>query len=65
MAKAEYRACRKCKRLTTDEVCSVHPEEKTTNEWAGFVIIEDPEHSVIAEAGGYREKGRYAIKVRQ
>ncbi|MCL4332502.1 MAG: DNA-directed RNA polymerase subunit E'' [Candidatus Thermoplasmatota archaeon] len=62
--KVEYRACRKCKLLVDAKNCPVHPEEKTTKEWFGFVFIESPDESTLARESGFTSKGRYAIKVR-
>ncbi|AAT43452.1 transcription elongation factor subunit Spt4 [Picrophilus oshimae] len=62
--KKQYLACKICKRLTTDQFCPVHGDEKTTEEWFGFVIVNDPEGSVIAKRAGITEPGMYAIKVR-
>ncbi|BAB59626.1 DNA-directed RNA polymerase E'' [Thermoplasma volcanium GSS1] len=63
--KVQYRACKKCKRLTPEKTCPIHPDEKTTTEWFGFLIITEPEFSAIAKRAGISEPGMYAIKVRQ
>ncbi|MCL4330115.1 MAG: DNA-directed RNA polymerase subunit E'' [Candidatus Thermoplasmatota archaeon] len=63
--KQTYRACKKCKRLTVDKNCVLHPEEITTEEWFGYVIINEPKFSEIAKASNITEQGKYAIKVRQ
>ncbi len=63
--KQTYRACKKCKRLTVEKNCVLHPEEITTEEWFGYVIVNEPKFSVIGEASGITEPGKYAIKVRQ
>lgn len=63
--KTVYRACKKCKRITSEKVCPVHGEEKTSMEWTGFIIIEEPNQSSIAERAGIDMEGIYAIKVRQ
>lgn len=62
--KTIYRACKKCRLLVDAKNCPVHPEEKTTTEWFGFIFIESPEESIIAKNSGLLTKGRYAIKVR-
>jgi DNA-directed RNA polymerase subunit E" len=59
------RACKKCKRITIEKNCAFHPEEKTTPDWLGFVIVTEPLNSTIAARAGVSEKGAYAIKVRQ
>lgn len=63
--KQTYRACKKCKLITTEKNCPIHGEEKTSTEWFGFIIITEPKHSSIAENAGVLEPGSYAIKVRQ
>ncbi len=60
-----YRACKKCKLITTEKNCPIHGDEKTTTEWFGFIIIGEPKLSAIAEKAGIPEPGSYAIKVRQ
>jgi DNA-directed RNA polymerase subunit E" len=60
-----YRACKKCKRLTVEKNCIYHPEEKTTEEWFGFLMVNEPAHSLLAKSSGITEPGKYAIKVRQ
>ena len=60
-----YRACKKCKLITTEKNCPIHGEEKTSTEWFGFIIITEPRLSAIANKAGISEPGSYAIKVRQ
>ncbi len=63
--KQTYRACKKCKLITTEKNCPIHGEEKTSTEWFGFIIIGEPKLSSIAERAAVLEPGSYAIKVRQ
>ncbi|MEM3675885.1 MAG: transcription elongation factor subunit Spt4 [Thermoplasmataceae archaeon] len=63
--KQVYRACKKCKLLTTEKNCPIHGEERTTTEWFGFTIITEPSISSIAKKAGITSRGFYAIKVRQ
>ncbi len=58
-----YRACKICKRLTYDSVCPVHGEEKTREDWFGFLIVNNV-NSIIANKANIAEPGMYAIKVR-
>ncbi|MCL4480548.1 MAG: DNA-directed RNA polymerase subunit E'' [Candidatus Thermoplasmatota archaeon] len=62
--KEVLRACKKCKLLTIERNCPIHGEEKTTEEWSGFVLISEPTESVIAQKASIRMPGMYAIKVR-
>ena len=61
--KKVYKACKICKRITTDDVCPVHGDEKTRGDWFGFLQINDV-NSEIAKKAGINENGLYAIKVR-
>ncbi|HLH85740.1 MAG TPA: transcription elongation factor subunit Spt4 [Thermoplasmataceae archaeon] len=63
--KQVYRACKKCKLITTEKNCPIHGDERTTTEWFGFTIITEPTVSNIAKKAGITEHGAYAIKVRQ
>lgn len=60
-----YRACKKCHLMTVEKNCPIHGEEKTTNEWFGFVIVNEPKLSTIAQRANISDTGAYAIKVRQ
>lgn len=60
-----YRACKKCKRITTEKICPVHGDEKTTTEWLGFIYIVETKESSISDRAGTDMPGMYAIKVRQ
>ena len=62
MAKT-YKACKICKRLTTEDVCPVHGEERTKPDSFCLLIINDI-HSEIAGKADIKEPGIYAIKVR-
>lgn len=63
--KLVYRACKKCKRITSEKVCPVHGDEKTTTDWTGFLLIAEPKESAIAHRADIDMEGMYAIKVRQ
>jgi DNA-directed RNA polymerase subunit E" len=55
-------ACRKCKRLTIEKVCSYCGSTDMTTSWKGSLIILDLE-SEIAKMLDIKEKGRYALYV--
>ncbi len=61
--KKEYKACKICKRLTPENICPVHGEEKAKEDWFGFLIINNI-NSTIANKANVSEPGIYAIKVR-
>ncbi len=62
--KEVLRACKKCKMLTYEKNCPIHGDEKTTEEWSGFVLISEPSESIISQKAGTKMAGMYAIKVR-
>lgn len=62
--KEVLRACKKCKRITVEKTCSIHGEEKTTEDWSGFLIISEPTESIISQKAEIDMAGMYAIKVR-
>jgi DNA-directed RNA polymerase subunit E" len=58
------KACPNCHFLIRGNVC---PKCKATNlsdDFAGLVIIFDPESSAIAKAMNIKDKGRFALRVR-
>ncbi len=59
-----YKACKECKRLTSEKLCPYHGDSKMSSEWFGFIIISDPKTSIIAKRAAITEQGIYAIKVR-
>jgi DNA-directed RNA polymerase subunit E" len=64
---SDRRTCRECHRVVEDEdsdVCAGCGSSSLTEDWAGYVIIADPEQSEIAEEMGISEAGKYALKVR-
>lgn len=62
----DFKACLSCKYLVPRdvEVCPNCGSRGFTEDWEGFVIVLDPEHSSIAKMLGIRKAGRYAIKTR-
>ncbi|MHB1439768.1 MAG: transcription elongation factor subunit Spt4 [Cuniculiplasma sp.] len=57
-------ACKICKKIYFDAACPQHGDSHMSDDWFGFLIINDTENSVIAKTSGIKESGRYAIKVR-
>jgi DNA-directed RNA polymerase subunit E" len=46
------------------ESCVICGTTNLTIDWAGYLIIIDPEHSEIAKKMNIKLPGRYALKVR-
>lgn len=59
----KVRACKKCSRLTKEEVCSVCGAS-TSQYCSGYVGIINPDKSEIAKSMDIKETGQYALKVR-
>lgn len=55
--------CRSCHRLLETRNCSCGSDSVSTD-WAGYVIIIDPENSEIAKRLNIKIPGKYALKVR-
>ena len=58
------KACRECRLLSHGSVCPICKATGLSDDFAGLVIIFDPEGSAIARAMKLKEKGRYALRVR-
>jgi len=56
-------ACRKCKLVTTQKVCSNCKSSDLTPDWTGIVLVVDPTNSQIATTLGITAKGKYALRV--
>jgi DNA-directed RNA polymerase subunit E" len=46
------------------ENCVVCGTTNLSDDWAGYLVIIDPEHSDVAKKMNIRLQGRYALKVR-
>jgi DNA-directed RNA polymerase subunit E" len=59
-------ACRECHRVNdaNAQSCDLCGSSSLTDDWAGYVIITDPESSEIAAEMNVTEAGSYALKVR-
>lgn len=62
--KKVVRVCRECHRVVEGESCVVCNTTNLSEDWAGYVVIIDPEHSEIAKKMNITMAGRYALKVR-
>ena len=56
--------CRECHRVVEGDSCVICGTGNLSEDWAGYVVIIDPEHSDIAKKMGITVSGRYALKVR-
>jgi DNA-directed RNA polymerase subunit E" len=58
------KACANCHFITKENVCGRCKSGSFSEDYAGLVVMFDPENSAIAKAMNIKEKGRYALKVR-
>lgn len=58
------KVCRDCHRVVDGEACSICGTANLTTDWAGYLIIIDPDHSDVAQRMNITLPGRYALKVR-
>jgi DNA-directed RNA polymerase subunit E" len=56
-------ACKNCHCIINEKVCP-HCAVPTSRRWQGYVIIEDPVQSQIAQKMNIKKPGKYALKVR-
>ena len=59
-------ACRECHYVNDPDAqtCDHCGSSALTEDWAGYVVITDPEKSHIAEEMNVSKPGSYALKVR-
>ncbi|HOI12814.1 MAG TPA: transcription elongation factor subunit Spt4 [Methanoculleus sp.] len=62
--KKVLKVCRECHRVVEGESCVICGTANLSEDWAGYVVIIDPEHSEIAKKMNITMAGRYALKVR-
>ncbi|MDV2480814.1 DNA-directed RNA polymerase, subunit E'' [Methanoculleus sp. Wushi-C6] len=58
------KVCRECHRVVEGEACVICGTSNLSEDWAGYLVIIDPEHSEIAKKMKITLPGRYALKVR-
>jgi len=58
------KACTECRMLSHGPVCPNCKAASLSDDFSGLAIIFNPEKSVIANAIGIKNKGRYALRVR-
>jgi len=63
-SKKVVKVCRECHRVVEGEACVICGTTHLSEDWAGYVVIIDPEHSDIAKKMNITMPGRYALKVR-
>jgi DNA-directed RNA polymerase subunit E" len=58
------KACTECRTISHGPVCPNCKATSLSDDFSGLAIIFNPEKSVIANAIGVKNKGRYALRVR-
>jgi DNA-directed RNA polymerase subunit E" len=64
ITKKKVNVCRECHRVVDGESCAICGTTNLSSDWAGYLVIIDPEHSEIAKMMNIKLPGRYALKVR-
>jgi DNA-directed RNA polymerase subunit E" len=64
LRKKQGNVCRECHRVVDGEACVVCGSTTLTNDWAGYLVVIEPEHSEMARRLNIKLPGRYALKVR-
>jgi DNA-directed RNA polymerase subunit E" len=64
VSKKKIHVCRECHRVVEGESCALCGTTNLSSDWAGYLVIIDPEHSEIAKRMNIKLPGRYALKVR-
>jgi DNA-directed RNA polymerase subunit E" len=64
ITKKKVNVCRECHRVVDGESCAICVTTNLSSDWAGYLVIIDPEHSEIAQKMNIKLPGRYALKVR-
>ncbi len=64
MRRKQIRVCRECHRVVEGEACTICGTANLSEDWAGYLVVIDPEHSEIAQKLRITLPGRYALKVR-
>ena len=62
--KKQGTVCRDCHRVVEGEACTVCGSGNLGTDWAGYLVIIDPERSEIAKKMNIKLPGKYALKVR-
>ena len=62
--KKVLKVCRECHKVVEGESCVVCGTSNLSEDWAGYVVIIDPERSETAKKMNITMAGRYALKVR-
>ncbi len=64
MSRKKERACRKCHAITTEDECPACHSTDVSTDYLGYVIVMDPDASIIANKMSIDRAGKYALKVR-
>lgn len=63
MSKDEF-ACRACHAITTESECPACHGDDLSDDYLGYVIVREPDDSLIARKMTIDAPGKYALKVR-
>jgi len=57
------KARKNCHYLSGKNVCPICKSQSFTDRWRGFVLVNDPGRSSIAEKMGIKMPGKYALRL--
>ncbi len=58
------KACKKCRRIVTGDLCPICKEESIlTKSWEGYIYLTQLEGSEVAKEIGATTSGKYALKI--
>lgn len=60
----KLKACRDCNFITESSTCLNCGGTSLSDDWAGYVVVLDPDNSEIAKKLNITKPGKYALKVR-
>ncbi len=58
------KACKNCYLIVEGKICPACKGTSFSNDWAGYVVVIDPEKSEIAKRLNINAPGKYALRVR-
>lgn len=64
MKRKQVQVCRECHRVVEGSACVVCGSTNLSDDWAGYLVILDPDRSEIARKMNITMAGRFALKVR-
>jgi len=58
------KACKKCRRIVTEDACPICENSKLTKSWEGYILLISVDGSEIANEIHASIPGKYALKIK-